>query len=73
MNRHTPHGSFSSAWNHPAHSGAQAGWWHNLGIAYEGVDRPGDAAAAYRRAAEVDPTFAKDRRTAEWLETQADE
>lgn len=46
----------------------QGGWWHNLGIAYDRVDRPRDAAAAFRRAAELDPECADDLEFAEWLE-----
>lgn len=43
-------------------------WWHNLGVAYDRVHRPRDAAAAFRRAAELDPNLADDIETAEWLE-----
>lgn len=53
--------------------GAQGGWWHNLGIAYDRVHRPRDAANAFRRAADLDPEFADDRKAAEWLDTQGAE
>ena len=53
--------------------GAQAWWWHNLGIGYMRLDRRRDAALAFRRAAELDPTDAEARQTAKWLESQADD
>jgi cytochrome c-type biogenesis protein CcmH/NrfG len=32
-----------------------AGWWQNLGIAYQMLDRTEDAVRAFQRAAELDP------------------
>jgi membrane associated rhomboid family serine protease len=33
----------------------RAGWWYNLGIALEGINRPDDAHAAYKRALALNP------------------
>jgi membrane associated rhomboid family serine protease len=46
----------------------EPGWWHNLGIAYQREGRHRDAARAYRRAYELDPTDSDARQLADFLE-----
>lgn len=48
---------------------AEAGWWHNLGIAYQRESRELDAEQAYRRAMELDPTDSDARAAVEWFES----
>lgn len=50
---------------------AQAWWWHNLGIAYHRQGRIRDAAIAFRRAYELDPSDSEARDEAQALEAAA--
>lgn len=52
---------------------AEAGWWHNLGIAYQRESRDRDAEQAYRRAMELDPTDSDARAFVEWFESRGAE
>lgn len=48
---------------------AEAGWWHNLGIAYQRESRDREAEQAYRRAVQLDPTDSDARAALEWFES----
>ena len=52
---------------------AEAGWWHNLGIAYQRESRDRDAEQAYRRAVELNPADSEARAAVQWFESQGAE